>query len=1500
MATLEELLNDQLKDAPKQDDDDDIGIIRSALSGVASGVFKIPEGVFSLGASLIDLGLGTNTAAGVEKFFDKINPFDEAAEATAAGRITELIVNIGIPGGIAFKAGKNLAKTALAAKQSGNYFTLTGKGLADDVISKGIPKATKFNIAPINKKVQELALNKKGKILEFAGGAGLGGVAEGAFVGDVQEAGTLGDFLGGPTKMNREEGGTNRQKAKRELGNRLKFGIEGAGFTGVFGTAGAGISRLRRGPSDTGRVITDPMEKYWNKMFSKLSKRGSKGQTTFEGMEALRGSTGAEQKLALDSSELIEKQLSRLYPKMESFIATENSLEQLSKKKEVLNKTLLSGLENKKIKGKQVSWLEEYGSVKENPDSGTFYNKQLTKVGRDSGFTLDEILEGADATKIFRNEADEIVDLTKVGIEDGFTVKFPNITDEGFEPFKTELLKNTKGYIKDAPLKEIQESVRLEMDLVRNRIGDLFSSLGRMTDKNAMSEFKTAMKSKVSDFLDSGAKRLENNVVKDLDKYPPSRPIVEELTAEMKRASESLGVDISEQEIESIIQGIYQSARLEVGFNPKYASSGVYFKDSIPTLLWAEKNSLESVIKSDGRQANLFGKRMGKNLSDIKNVQLPDGSMFNRRDLLNKLIGKSKDGLNTIITGTTKLSNIVRKNEVQNELIENSMRQKKLVRDWTEKVNRLENKGTASSISREAAEAAAGIKPKSPEIVNTPAEAREFFGGTEGTLGSSTTKSTGDWAELTFDAPDLTPIYGIKRISPSTKELDSGARALTNNLAKRYALIPNAEALVGAELSTSNKGIGWMLYKNAILYPKAGAQLAKTVLGPVTHARNFLSAMAFAGANGVLLNNELGALKKAWNTTMGPALVPGQTLSPNGKAFYNKLLNLGVVNSNVSQGDLNRLLKDVRFGETVGNLENRSLNNIVNIMSRGKRFAQDAYTAEDDFWKIFTWLGEKTRLEKSLREITNHKGLAIGEDIIQVLDDGITTKNLGKFNEEWLEKRAADLVKNNVPNYAYVSDFVKGIRKWPVGNFVSFPAEMIRTSSNIVETALKEIKFQIKLPSGEIVKPFASIGKQRLRGLALTAVAVPTAAVTTAQMLYDVSKDEINALRRYVPKWSKNGTLIPIRNEDGSLSYIDFSHMNAYDLLLKPIQGVINSVEAGKLDNNGIMDDFIMGLAGATADIGSPFITSSLWTEALQDVMPSLLLGRGGVDVNGRRIWNSNDSIGNIAWAQIKHLSEAVAPLNWQQLRRLGLSTKSKDSEDRFDKYGREYTLGKELAGMVGMRAIDVDPAQGIKYKINNYQKNIRNSRSLFTGTTLRGGPETPEDIVDAYINANRALYASNRELYKDILAARELGLSESSISNTMRERGAGTAYRYLSEGIFKPYTLSKNVKKLFAFNAEKLGLPNPLEQAADVMDSIVDRLSQTSIIGEEFPLIENPFKDMPAATLGEVANVAPLPANVTSATPSLTGVNVNGSPFESLNLSQKITKDNTLDTFIP
>jgi hypothetical protein len=53
--------------------------------------------------------------------------------------------------------------------------------------------------------------------------------------------------------------------------------------------------------------------------------------------------------------------------------------------------------------------------------------------------------------------------------------------------------------------------------------------------------------------------------------------------------------------------------------------------------------------------------------------------------------------------------------------------------------------------------------------------------------------------------------------------------------------------------TTSNwlnrSGVG-TFYKYALLAPKAASQIAKTILSPITHARNFISAGAFVAANG--------------------------------------------------------------------------------------------------------------------------------------------------------------------------------------------------------------------------------------------------------------------------------------------------------------------------------------------------------------------------------------------------------------------------------------------------------------------------------------------------------------------------------------------------------------------------------------------------------------------------------------------------------------------------
>ena len=121
----------------------------------------------------------------------------------------------------------------------------------------------------------------------------------------------------------------------------------------------------------------------------------------------------------------------------------------------------------------------------------------------------------------------------------------------------------------------------------------------------------------------------------------------------------------------------------------------------------------------------------------------------------------------------------------------------------------------------------------------------------------------------------------------------------------------------------------------------------------------------------------------------------------------------------------------------------------------------------------------------------------------------------------------------------------------------------MRTGTNIVQTALDEIFYTVKI-NGVDVNPLRGRGLQRLMGMGITTAALPLGTVAAAQAIYDVNKDELDAMRRYVADWSKNSVLIPLRNDEGKLQYIDFSHLNAYDTLTRPIQTVINAVQEGR------------------------------------------------------------------------------------------------------------------------------------------------------------------------------------------------------------------------------------------------------------------------------------------------------------------------------------------------
>jgi hypothetical protein len=346
-------------------------------------------------------------------------------------------------------------------------------------------------------------------------------------------------------------------------------------------------------------------------------------------------------------------------------------------------------------------------------------------------------------------------------------------------------------------------------------------------------------------------------------------------------------------------------------------------------------------------------------------------------------------------------------------------------------------------------------------------------------------------------------------------------------------------------------------------------------------------------------------------------------------------------------------------------------------------------------------------------------------------------------------------------------------------------------------------------------------------------------------------------MRRYVADWSRNSTLVPIRDkETGELKYIDFSHANAYDLLYRPFQSVFNAVAEGRTDNNGIMDDFMKGLAVATKEIAEPFISEAIWTEAITDI-----LVRGGKTREGVQIYNPEDTDGNKMTSIIKHLIESQAPFSYEQMKRLDLAIEPIDiiQKGKFDKSGQTFELSDELAGFTGLRPVKVNVERGLKFKVSEYQKGVRESRQLFTRNTLKGGPVTPEEIVDAYLNANRALFSVRKDFYKDLKAAETLGTSEDVIVK-QTERISNKDFQRVNSGVFTPYEISKDIEQAFVDIAGKLELENPYEQARDIISDIQQQLINYPLTERTLPEIENPFKNLAEPTLEPVSALPQLP----------------------------------------
>jgi hypothetical protein len=355
--------------------------------------------------------------------------------------------------------------------------------------------------------------------------------------------------------------------------------------------------------------------------------------------------------------------------------------------------------------------------------------------------------------------------------------------------------------------------------------------------------------------------------------------------------------------------------------------------------------------------------------------------------------------------------------------------------------------------------------------------------------------------------------------------------------------------------------------------------------------------------------------------------------------------------------------------------------------------------------------------------------------------------------------------------------------------------------------------------------------------------------------LYDISQDELDALRRFVPEWSKNSTLIPIRDDDGDLRYIDFSHSNAYDVIARPLRTLLNNIQDGQANDKQLLASFVNGVNEAGAEIMNPFISESIWTEAAGD-----LTVRGGVTKDGRRLYTDQTSAGDKAAIRFLHLGNALAPSYKQFVRLAQAATETPDAR------GNVLDVGPEIAGFMGLRPIKVDPLKSMGFKISSYQRGIRDARREFTGGyfgLLKGGSVDPNDIILRYIKSNKAKFDVQQNMYNDLNAAETLGIGTNDLRRQFDERQISNEdYNNLRRGRFDPYVPSGEIANKFRDIANNLGEDNPFREALPELNAIRRELRQLEL-GEPFNIDPLEFLIPPAPP------TPPLPTSVTSAMPN-------------------------------
>ncbi len=592
------------------------------------------------------------------------------------------------------------------------------------------------------------------------------------------------------------------------------------------------------------------------------------------------------------------------------------------------------------------------------------------------------------------------------------------------------------------------------------------------------------------------------------------------------------------------------------------------------------------------------------------------------------------------------------------------------------------------------------------------------------------------------------------------------------------------------------------------LKAKGISQYSKTVLSPITQVRNFTTALTFATANGNV-----------------PVLGRGSSLKDSAQAVFANITNKGsddvfadladaqqrgVLGTNAElreiQDTLNKGLdisaRDPKnFVEAVAGTGGGAREKLARGVGKLTKPLEAAYQGSDDFWKYFNYNAEQAHLRNALKGSSPDdqiKYLTKGMDDIEV--DSLIKRaeaNKGDVLDELIKNRSAQIVRDTVPNYNKASSgLVQFGRRLPIGNFISFPAEIYRTGFNIVKQGLDDMASDIPA--------IQTRGRNRLLGFTMTTAVVPAAALEMAYATTGVSREEMDAYKRsFAPRWEKGSVLLPLgKTEDGKIQYMNFSTSNPYDVLTRFSNRAINeaddAVREGK-DVGQVLEDVALG---TLSEVLEPFMSEAMLTEALIDVTL-----RGGKTATGAEVYSGSDDFGARQSKKFLHVMDTLMPnvipanVSGGKLEPSRFLRGVLGSEDGLitsqDKMGRERSaLGEFARQATGVSVLEFDPKRGLEYNGYRLSQLQTDAKRTFNRVTDDANANSAT-LLNAFQQANNDKLRIDREYYQVIEDLRSMGLSDAEIRRELKKNNIG-GVKGIMRGEFEPFKVTtKNFKEM-------------------------------------------------------------------------------------------------------